>query len=106
MAWTEQTGKHAWRVRCPSSNGHIASVSGFSSQKAADDYAADIEPDQRRQLWIDPALGRTTVDNWAGRRLPSLDIDTRTYGNYNSYLRNHILPRWGTTHWQNCPLWT
>jgi integrase len=97
MAWTEQTGKHAWRVRYPASDGHIASVSGFTSQKAADDYAADIETDQRRRLWIDPALGKTTVEDWATRWLPSLDIDIRTFGNYSGHLRNHILPRWGTT---------
>ncbi|NKE62586.1 hypothetical protein FXN61_40015 [Lentzea sp. PSKA42] len=28
-AWTERTGKHAWRVRYPTSDGHIPSVSMF-----------------------------------------------------------------------------
>jgi hypothetical protein len=31
MAWTEQTGMHAWRVRYPTSDGHIASISGFTN---------------------------------------------------------------------------
>ena len=97
MAWTEQTGKHAWRVRYPTSDGHIASISGFTTQKAADDHATDIETDQRRQVWIDPTLGRVSVEDWSARWLPTLDIDLRTFGNYDGNLRNHIVPRWGST---------
>jgi hypothetical protein len=74
------------------SDGHIASIPGFTNQKAADDYAADIETDQRRQVWIDPTLGRISVEDWATRWLPTLDTDLRTFGNYDGNLRNHNVP--------------
>lgn len=61
MAWTEQIGPHSWRVRYPTGDGHTASISEFTTKKAADDYAHDIETDQRRGTRIDPAHGRTTA---------------------------------------------
>ncbi|GGN15780.1 hypothetical protein GCM10011609_65510 [Lentzea pudingi] len=48
MAWAEQIGKQSRRVRYRSGDGHTASISGFTTQRAADNYAADIETDQRR----------------------------------------------------------
>jgi hypothetical protein len=47
MAWTEQIGTQSWRVRYRTSDGHTVSISGFATQRAADNYAADIESDQR-----------------------------------------------------------
>ena len=45
----------------------------------------------------DPKRGNVTVEDWAARWLPTLDIDLRTFGNYDGNLRNHIVPRWGST---------
>ena len=47
--------------------------------------------------WLDPEDAKTTVDGWAGRWVPTLDVETRTEENYRCYLRNHILPRCGYT---------
>ncbi|MCP2244042.1 hypothetical protein [Lentzea aerocolonigenes] len=58
MAWSEQIGMHSWRVRYRTGGGHTASISGFTTQRAADNYAADIETGQRRNTWLDPARGR------------------------------------------------
>jgi hypothetical protein len=54
-------GTQSWRVRYRTGDGHIASISGFTTQRSAGNYAADIESDQRRNTWLDPARGRTTV---------------------------------------------
>jgi hypothetical protein len=48
MAWIEQTGTCSWRVRYTRPTGGYGSVSGFSSRKAARDYAEDLESDRRR----------------------------------------------------------
>src|SRR6476469_10418410 len=48
MAWIEQTGQHAWRVRYQRDTGRYGSISGFSNKKAATDYANDLESDRRR----------------------------------------------------------
>jgi hypothetical protein len=63
MAWIEQTGQHTWRVRYLHGNGHgrYGSISGFTTGKAARDYAHDMESDQRRGQWIDPASTKTTM---------------------------------------------
>ena len=44
-----------------------------------------------------PDGAKTTIAAWALRWVDSLDVETRTEENYRAYLRNHILPRWGTT---------
>lgn len=81
----------------PPIRGWDGSVSGFTSRKAAQDYAEDLESDRRRGRWLDPDGAKTTVGSWAVRWVPTLDVETRTEENYLAYLRNHILPRWQTT---------
>lgn len=94
MAWIEQTGQHNWRVRYPKPTGGYGSVSGFTTAKAARDYAEDLESDRRHGRWLDPDGAKTTVAAWADRWVDTLDVETRTEENYRAYLRNHILPRW------------
>jgi hypothetical protein len=97
MAWIEQTGKCSWRVRYPRPTGGYGSISGFSSRKTARDYTDDLESDRRRGQWLDPDGAKTSAAAWAARWIETLDVETRTEENYRAYLRNHILPRWGTT---------
>lgn len=94
MAWVEQVGERSYRVRY-AVDGKVRSVSGFASRRDANDYALDLESDRRRGRWIDPAAGRVTVGEWAGRWLGTLDLDTRTVENYGHRIRRHIEPRWG-----------
>jgi hypothetical protein len=97
MAWIEKSGQHYWRVRYRHADGSTGSVAGFRTEKTARDYAADMNTDQRRGTWIDPAAGRTALTAWVERWLPSLDLDERTIEGYGSRLRCHILPHFGTT---------
>jgi hypothetical protein len=52
---------------------------------------------QRAGTFIDPAAGKTTVSDWVQEWLPALDVSIRTEEGYRGMVRNHILPRWGTT---------
>ncbi len=97
MAWIERTGTHSWRVRYTNSSGHTSSVSGFHSYTAAKNYAHDLDTDRRRGTWIDPAAGQITLAEWAAQWIDTLDVETRTEENHRARLRNHVLPRWGTT---------
>ena len=97
MAWTEQIGEQSWRVRYPREGGGVASVSGFGSREAAQQYARELETGRRQAGWPHLAPGRTTVDAWAAVWMETLDVEIRTEENYRSYLRNHIQPRWGRT---------
>ncbi|GAB2960579.1 site-specific integrase [Amycolatopsis acidiphila] len=95
MAWVEQSGQHSWRVRYRRHTGTTGAIPGFPDRKVAETYARDMETDQRRQVWIDPADSRTTLTDWAARWLPAQDLDPRTIDNYRSYLRCQILPHFG-----------
>ncbi|ALG06961.1 hypothetical protein [Kibdelosporangium phytohabitans] len=84
-------------MRYETDNG-IASIPGFSTKKAADQAADDIEAQQRSEIWIDPAAGRTTLGTYVDQDwLDALDVGERTEENYRSKLKNHILPRWEDT---------
>ncbi|MEV5720522.1 hypothetical protein AB0L41_42175 [Amycolatopsis mediterranei] len=48
-------------------------------------------------MWIDPAGGRLELRSWVVRWLPVQDLDPRTVDNYESYLRCHVLVRFGAT---------
>ncbi|MFD2472650.1 tyrosine-type recombinase/integrase [Amycolatopsis silviterrae] len=70
---------------------------GFASRRAAVGYAGDMESDRRRKVWVDPADGRVLFEDWVRRWLPVQDLDPRTVDNYDSYLRCHLLARFGST---------
>lgn len=97
MAWVEQCGDDTWRVRYRRDDGTIGAIPGFASTKAAQDHADDLESDRRKGIWIDPAAGHTTINEWATDWLDALDVDTRTEQNYRRMIRGHIQPRWGDT---------
>lgn len=97
MGWVEQTGERAWRVRYRRDGGSTGSVGGFGSEQAARAYLQDMQADQRRRIWLDPSGTRVTVAQWATAWVPTLDVEPRTEENYRAYLRNHILPRWGSS---------
>ncbi|KAA2262867.1 tyrosine-type recombinase/integrase [Solihabitans fulvus] len=99
MAWVEQSGDNTWRVRYRREDNTIGAIPGFTSQTTAQNHADDMESDQRRGRWIDPAAGQTPLGEFVDTNdwLDSLDIDIRTADNYRSMLRNHIRPRWDDT---------
>jgi hypothetical protein len=67
MAWVEQIGTHSWRVRYRRDDGTHGSLAGFRSKKTAQASAHDMEADQRRGTWLDPAGAQTTVADWVAR---------------------------------------
>jgi integrase len=97
MAWKERVGKNSWRVRFRRDDDTIGNVTGFTSEEDANNYALDMESDQRKGSWIDPTAGQLTINEFIPDWLDALDVDSRTEDNYRSILRNHIQPRWGKT---------
>jgi integrase len=95
MAWVTATGPKTWRVRYQRDDGTVGSVCGFRTEQAAIDYKNDLESDRRCGRWLDPSGSKTTLAEWVRRWWHSLDLDLRTLENYDSYLRQHILPRFG-----------
>lgn len=97
MAWAERRG-NSWRVRYRRDDGTIGDITGFPNQTAAEDYADDLESEQRKGVWIDPAAGQTTLTEFVEPDwFDALDLDPRTEQNYRQRWRTHIKPRWGSS---------
>jgi integrase len=84
-------------VRYWTDAGVHGTISGFRTAAEARAKAAEIDIDQRRGDFIDPAGGKVTVAAWARRWCDALDVAPATYAQYRSLINNHILPRWGAT---------
>ncbi|WP_245931785.1 tyrosine-type recombinase/integrase [Actinokineospora auranticolor] len=78
-------------------DGTLGSISGFPTKTAARDRAEEINADQRRGTFHDPAAGRITLAEWAVPWFDALDVAPNTTAQYRSLLRNHIEPRWGAS---------
>jgi hypothetical protein len=92
MAWAEKRGT-GYRVRYRLAHGSLFTERGFTSRAEAERRAADVEADQRRELFVDPRLAQTTVGEWVEAWSQAHHVSAVTWSTYQSHLRNHILPR-------------
>jgi integrase len=60
-------------------------------------WAQEAERGIRRGEWADPSRSRITVGDWSKVWFQSLSVKPTTRVNYESLLRNQVLPRWGST---------
>ncbi|PKW18789.1 tyrosine-type recombinase/integrase [Saccharopolyspora spinosa] len=97
MSFVEKSGKNTWRVRYWKDDGTHGSIPGFATKKAAENKANEIDSERRHGTFLDPNAGRLLLADWATTWLDSLDVEQATESQYTSLIRNHILPRWGTT---------
>jgi integrase len=96
MAFVEKRGKKSWRVRYPNGEGGFHTITGFTTETAANNKAEEIEADQRRGTFLDPAAGKLTLAEWTVTWFDAIDVADATASQYRSLTRNHIIPRWGT----------
>jgi integrase len=84
-----------YRVRYRGPDGKERSRS-FVKRSDAEKFAATTESDKARGTWIDPALGKTTLEAWTTRWMATRgDLKPKTRDGYESLLRTHVLPRLG-----------
>lgn len=95
MAWAEKRGR-SWRVRYQRDDGTLGSENGFPTRSAAVVRAEEIDADQRRDTFVDPRAGRISLGEWVAVWREGLDAGPMTRATYESHLRTHILPRFGT----------
>jgi integrase len=96
VAFIEKRGKNTWRIRYEKDDGNFGTISGFTSKKAAEAKAEEIEADQRRGTFLDPDAGKLTLAEWSVTWFDALDVADTTTAQYRSLTHNHILRRWGT----------
>ena len=93
----KQDGSRRYQVRYVAPDGRERAKT-FGRKVDADRFAASVETDKGRGEWIDPRLGRTTVEEWAQGWLQRLaHVRPKTRVGYESLLRTCVLPTFGTT---------
>ena len=69
-------------------------------QDSANDYANEIEADQRRGIWLDPKASKTTVADWAVLWANTVDVEMRTTSAGSATTSN---PAGAPPHWATSP---
>jgi integrase len=96
MAWVEQRGTR-WRVRFRTADGTVGTDSSHATFTAADLRCKQVDIDQAYDTYLDPNSGRISLAEWVTIWEAGHQAGPAKRATYNSYLRNHILPRFGDT---------
>src|SRR4051794_13852431 len=88
-----RTGRWEARYRDP---GGAQRTSTFDRKADAIGFLAVMETEIRRGQWHDPTLGRTRLDAWIDDWWSTTtNLRPSTRARDESYIRNHIRPRFG-----------
>lgn len=86
-----------WVARYRTPDGRERSKS-FRRKVDAERFIAQVEVDKARGDWVDPRLGRITLGEWTEEYLSTVtNLRPSTRARDESYIRTHVLPRFGTT---------
>lgn len=92
MGWSEKRGGF-WRARWRDPAGKTQSISGFLTEKAADQFWQDQEAAIRANRYIDPRAGQILYEDWVNNYWrPSLGLELSTLANYDYHQEQFILP--------------
>jgi integrase len=95
MSRPEKRAKSRWRARYYGPDGKQRSKT-FKSEREAQLFLASQEVSKARGEWTDPALGKTTVGEWAERWFATTAaLKPKTRADYRSLLDTHVLPTFG-----------
>lgn len=96
MAYAETELGGGYRARFKRPDGTLGSKSGFTSEKAAEDWGEEQEALIRRNLWIDnrnaELLFGVFISDWYQAVKPRLEVGTAD--KYRSHINNQLLPQW------------
>lgn len=92
MASVRQKASGNWEARYRDPSGSQRART-FPTKTAARRFLERVGADKQRGEYLDPSLGRTRFDDWAAEWLASTaHVKAKTYCDYSSMLRNHVLP--------------
>lgn len=91
----KRDGARRYQVRYVAPDGRERAKT-FTRRADAARFAATVEVDKARGAWIDPRLGRTTLEAWSQLWLGRLvHVRSKTLVGYRSLLSTCVLPRFG-----------
>jgi integrase len=86
-----------WQVRYIDPTGRERSKT-FPRKVDAEKYLIHVEAQKQRAEWINPELSSTIFEDWAEGWLANrTHLKPKTFSGYDSLLKVHILPRFGST---------
>jgi integrase len=89
-------GRTRWRVRYRDPAGAQRNKT-FARRVDAERFLVTVESSKLSGSYLDPALARLTVADWAARWLDGqVHLKPSTRERYAGILRQHVVPRWGT----------
>jgi Phage integrase, N-terminal SAM-like domain len=92
----QRSGETRWYARYRDPAGRQR-VKVFDRKIDAERYLTTVESAKLVGAYVDPALARLTVGEWAGRWLAGqAHLKASTLDRYAGIVRRHILPAWGT----------
>jgi hypothetical protein len=95
-----------WRARYRDAKGK-EHARHFDRKLDATRWLASVEVARSRGEWIDPALARVRVGDWAGVWLAGqVQLKPSTLARYELAVARHILPAWKTCGSRTCPMRT
>lgn len=93
---TTSKGETRWQVYYRSPDGKQRKKN-FVRKTDAKRYAATVEADMARHDWVDPQRGRHPFEEWAEQWISTTThLKPKTRESYESILRNHLLPAFGS----------
>ncbi|MFQ5517014.1 MAG: tyrosine-type recombinase/integrase, partial [Acidimicrobiia bacterium] len=85
-----------WQVRYVDPTGRERSKT-FKRKTDAESFLIHVEAQKQRGEWVDPDRAATRLQDWAERWLATrTHLKPKTITGYESLLRTHIVPRFGT----------
>lgn len=89
-------GTTAWKARYRTPSGGERSKT-FSRKVDAERFLASVETAKHSGAFVDPALSKVTVGQWAQTWLAGqMQLKPTTYDRYESIVRNHVDPTWSS----------
>jgi len=89
-------GRTTWRAHYRSPAGAQRNKT-FSRKTDAERFLAGVENSKTTGAYVDPALAKVTIGDWADRWLAGqAHLKPTTHARYAGILRKHIRPSWGT----------
>lgn len=106
--WRDKSGKwhrrarygqgSRWLVRWRDPEGAQRKKS-FERKPDAENYATRVENDMLSGFYISPDAGKVTMKEWGEQWLQAqAHMKPSTWARYESVIRNHIIPKWGSCH--------
>lgn len=92
----QKSGRFRASYLDPNSGDRVAAPMTFSTRTDATAWLASVQTDRSRGELLDLKLGRRTFAEWANEWLDGLHVRPTTRIGYESALRNHVLPVFGS----------